>query len=274
MNAWFHNVKIWIFGLNRGLILYFFAILISSPMEGRSQEQVIEQLKTETKYRLTGTGLFSWGNRNRQFAISEGEFDRIGEKLRFNFLPSMIYNRVNGRVTEYDYYVKGLLAWNPRKKIQPFLVSIYEYSERRQVDFRTILGPGISFTTMQRPNHKLYLQFAMLYDYTDYNGTDFRILGPQESNLRRIIRPSPRVVGEHFFKNRDIRIEYIYWFHSGLQRINDTRMKLDLNIDYKITEWLSFRTALDYFFENIVLQGLNSNDLLLSFGINIHNKKL
>ncbi|MEO0527942.1 MAG: DUF481 domain-containing protein [Bacteroidota bacterium] len=228
---------------------------------------------TDIRYRLTGTGLFSWGNRNRQFAVSEGEFDRVGHKWRYNILPSMIYNRVNGRVTEYDYYVKGLALLNPHKRVQPFFVSIYEYSERRQVDFRIITGPGISYTMLQKPHHTLYTQFALLYDYTDYNGNEFRILGPQDSKLRRIIRPSPRIVGEHFFKHRDIRIEYIYWFHASTALIKDTRMKLDLNIDYKITKWLSFRTALDYFFENIVLQGLNSNDLLLSFGLNIHNKK-
>ncbi len=229
--------------------------------------------EVDFKYRLTGTGLFSWGNRNRQFVVAEGEFDRVGDKMRYNFLPSMLYNRVNSRVTEYDYYVKGLLVLNPQKMIQPFLVSIYEFSERRQVDFRIITGPGISITALKKKNHELFVQFAMLYDYTAYNGSDFRILGPQESNLRRIIRPSPRIVGEHFFRNRDIRIEYQYWFHNSLQRIDDTRMKFDLNIDYKIAEWLSFRTALDYFFENIVLEGLNSNDLLLSFGINIHNKR-
>ena len=249
-----------------------FAILSTSFSSVKSQNNDTIASAVEINYRLAGTGLFSWGNRNRQFVVSEGEFDRIGRKARYNFLPSMIYNRVNSRVTEYGYYIKGLVALNPQKKVQPFWVSIYEYSERRQVDFRIITGPGLSYTAVNKKNHRLFLQFATLYDYTDYNGTDFTAIGPQESNLRRIIRPSPRIVGEHFFKNGDIRMEYMYWFHSALQRIDDTRMKLDLNIDYKITEWLSFRTALDYFFENIVLQGLNSNDLLLSFGITIHHK--
>jgi len=246
---------------------------IGFPIRNFSQILGVKETKVDLKYGLTGTGLFSWGNRNRQFVVAEGEFDRVGDKMRYNFLPSMLYNRVNGRVTEYGYYVKGLVVWHPMEKVQPFLVSIYEYSERRQVDFRTITGPGLSYTALENQNHKLYLQFAILFDYTAYNGMDFRILGLQESSVRRIVRPSPRIVGEHFFKNQDIRITYEYWFHNSLQRIDDTRMKLDLNIDFKITEWLSFRTALDYFFENIVLQGLNSNDLLLSFGLNLHNKK-
>lgn len=183
----------------------------------------------------------------------------------------MIYSRVNKNITEYDYYVKGLATLDSKKRFSPFVIGIYQYTQRRLIDFRLISGLGISHKLIDKKNHALYTQIAILYDYTTYDSNDFKIIGLQKDNTRKIIRLSPRIVGEHYFKNKDIKIDYTYWFHNSFQDIRDTRMRLDININYKITNWFSFKTSLDYFFENFVLKGVNSSDLLVSFGIASQN---
>ena len=250
----------------------FLTILLCSFCAFAKAQNDTLQPSTEVDYNLSATGLFSFGNKERQFLVAEGELNVESEKVRYNFLPSLLYNRVNKNIAEYDYYAKGLVALNPKERWQPFAVTIYEYTERRRVDFRLISGLGLSYQVIKKPQHNLYLQFATLYDYTIYDSNDFEIIGLQDSRTRKVFRPSPRIVGEHLFKNNDIKIAYSYWYHSSFNTIDDSRMRLDLNINYKITHWLSFRTSIDYFFENIVVKDLNSNDLLLSFGINIHNK--
>ena len=78
-----------------------------------------------------------------------------------------------------------------------------------------------------------------------------------------------RTSGEEQCFEGKVRVEYEAWYQQSLARPDDYRYLAEAAVFVPLAKNISFRTAVSYTRDNIVLIGVERADLLLTFGLSL-----
>lgn len=253
-------------------LFYAFIVVFMLLFGSLAFAQLSEADSSSWRGRLSSGGTLITGNVERLLWITtiEASYVEPEEKL-WGFKSANVYQygTFGGRLTENDVISRNFVYAFPKEWVYPYLMLWAEKNYRRKFDFRYQIGPGGTVVIFHEKNHTVKLSATLTNEQTTFNGNTFRERPDLTSSTLNLWRVTGRVAGRSVFFDGKIRLEYEAWYQQGLSGAGDFRYLAEAVLSVPILRNISFRSALSYTRDNVVLVGVERADLLLTFGLSL-----
>ncbi len=244
-----------------------FLVLVSSVWA-----QLTENDTLRFGYRANVTGSWITGNVERLLIVTNVDISHVGKVIGLKSSNSYLYGTIFKNETENDLFSRNFLYLYPRKRFYPYAMVWLQNSARHQIDFRYQVGLGVSYGLINSESNQLKVSTTITYEQTLYNGTDFFIEPTHvEANTVTSQRATIRLLGNQLLIHGKLRLKYETWYQPAFNDRNNWRYYLNTSLELPITKYFSFRTALLYTHDNMVLISVKRDDKIMTFGFNISN---
>lgn len=240
-----------------------------------SENALAQLTETDTLrfgYRFNANGSWITGNVERLLITNNLDLSHVSRTIGLKSSNNYTYGTIFGRTTEDDIFSRNFLYIFPKRKIYPYAMFWAQSSTRQQIAFRYQAGLGVSISIIRKPNHQLKVSTTISQERTRYQGTTFNV-NPENLDVDEISnwRSTVRLLGSHRIANGTMTIKYETWYQPALDDANNWRYFLQTALEIPVSRHFSFRSALLYSHENIVLNTIRQDDKILTFGLNIGN---
>lgn len=234
--------------------------------------QLSEADSSSWRGRLSSGGTLITGNVERLLWITtlEASYVEPEQKLwGFKSSSTYQYGTFAKRLTESDLISRNFIYAFPKEWIYPYIMLWGERNYRRKFDFRYQAGVGGTVVLINEKHHTLKASLTLTNEQTTFNGNTFRDMPDLTSNVQNLWRGTVRLAGRNSFFEGKVRVEYEAWYQRSLISAEDYRYLAEAALFLPIAKNVSFRTALSYTRDNVVLMGVERADLLLTFGLSL-----
>lgn len=246
------------------------AILIFSTP--RTFAQLSEADSSSWRGRLSSGGTLITGNVERLLWITTLEASYVESEQKvwgFKSSSTYQYGTFAKRLTENDMVSRNFFYLFPKTWLYPYLMVWAEKNYRRKFDFRYQVGPGGTVVLVSEQQHTLKASLTLTNEQTTFNGNTFRDMPDLSNNTLNLWRGTVRLAGRNALFDGKVRLEYEVWYQQGLANAEDYRYLAEAALFVPLAKNISFRTALSYTRDNVVLIGVERADLLLTFGLSL-----
>jgi hypothetical protein len=247
-------------------------IMIAILFYSETMAQLTETDTLKFGYRVNVNGSWITGNVERLLITNNLDVSHVGKTIGVKSSNNYTYGTIFGFETENDVFSRNFVYLYPQRRFYPYAMLWLQSSTRQQIGFRYQAGVGVSIAIVQKPAHQLKLSTTVSQENTRYQGAVFNITpenlsGDEVSNWRGTVR----LLGHHRIANNKLNIKYETWYQPAFDDANNWRYFLQAAVELPISKRFSFRSALIYSHENIVLSAIKRDDKILTFGLNIGN---
>ncbi len=199
--------------------------------------------------------------------LNKGNTDKISERFYLNIIRYtdklkllLNLNQIYGESKGIKDTNKGDMTlkcdYDITKQEQPFIFFISYYNQFQDIKLRTQTGIGNKHTFYKSEKVDYSISGAILYETMEYlQNKDKGYLG------RLSIRPKIIYNFENF------KAKILFFYQPQVNYINDYRMILDINLEFKIIKHLFFEFKIFDEYNNIVPENIKRNDLTSYNGI-------
>lgn len=239
---------------------------------GLSYAQLTESDTLRFGYRLNVNGSWITGNVERLLVNTNVELSHVGQTIGLKTSTSYVYGTIFNNETEDDIFSRNFICLYPRARFYPYAMLWVQNSKRQRIEFRHQAGIGATYGVIQSTEHQIKLSGTVTHEETRYDGTDF-LVEPENLDIDNVTawRATVRLLGNHHFAGNRIRLHYETWYQPAFGDRNNWRYYLNAALDIPFAKHFSFRTALLYTHEQIVLTNIKRDDKILTFGLNWSN---
>jgi hypothetical protein len=244
-----------------------FSVLLSSVWA-----QLTESDTLRFGYRANVNGSWITGNVERLLISTNADLSHVGKSIGFKSSNSYLYGTIYKKETENDIFSRNFFYLHPRKRFYPYGMVWLQNSTRQQIDLRYQVGLGVTYGLVNTESNQLKISTTLTYEKTHYNGTNF-FIEPKDvdSNTVTNQRVTIRLLGNHMLIKRKFKLKYETWYQPAFNDVNNWRYYLNTSLEFPVSKHFSFRTALLYTHDNMVLAGVKRDDKIMTFGVNISN---
>lgn len=252
---------------NLCIILILFSIintkLLSNHLEGETKSFALL---------ANINGSFIKGNFDRDLIISNLDFsfsDSNSHFLGFRSANNYQLGYLFNRNTENDLLSRNFVYLFQNKDIYPYLMYWAETNLRKKINQRHQIGLGLSYklideiSTTEKNKLKVSLTFTKEIVNFDFNNFNLSEYNKQELDF---LRMTLRVIG-HFDITNTMFVDFEAWQQQDINNLDNYRTYLDLSLNFKIYDNLSFRLSSNYNKESMYVNGLKPYDFITLFGI-------
>lgn len=234
--------------------------------------QLTESDTLKLGYKLSVNGSWITGNVERLIINTNFDVSHIGHHIGLKTSNTYTYGTIFKNETENDIFSRNFIYLNPRKRLYPYAMLWLQNSLRQQIDFRYQAGVGVTYQLIHQQKHQLKFSSTITREQTRYDGTAFfeipeNLSGSKIDNWRSTFR----VLGEHQWFKGKLRAHYESWYQPAFDDGNNWRYYLNAAVEVPISKHVSFRSALLYSHDNIVLANIKRDDKIVTFGLSISN---
>ncbi len=177
------------------------------------------------------------------------------------------YQAFYDRKSDHDFASRNFLYLGQRRRVYPFLMGFLSANFRRKVDRRYFVGPGLTWQLLRRPEQTMKFSAAAVYESTRFAGQAYNHRAYDGSAYIRTWRATLRLAGQHRVLERRLRVGYEIYVQPSLERADNFRWLAEQSLEMSLWKALSFLTFLQYSHENVVVQGVQPDDLIITFGL-------
>lgn len=255
-------------------IFFAFAavLVILTFSASRTFAQLSEADSSSWRGRLSSGGTLITGNVERLLWITTLEASYVEpEQKVWGFKSSSVYQygTFAKRLTENDLISRNFFYMFPKEWIYPYIMLWGERNYRRKFDFRYQAGIGGTLVIVNEKHHSLKASLTLTNEQTTFNGNTFRDMPDLTSNVQNLWRGTVRLAGRNSLFEGKVRVEYEAWYQQSFTNAEDYRYLAEAALFVPLTKTVSFRTAVSYTRDNVVLVGVERADLLLTFGLSL-----
>ncbi|RBW54325.1 hypothetical protein DS884_17920 [Tenacibaculum sp. E3R01] len=228
--------------------------------------QDTKQHKFTTDINFTGN-VFT-GNTQRVLLINNANFkiESHSGKTNFQSKNRYIYGTAGGNSKENDYRTSNYFMLKINKKWNPIIGFYFETLRIKKL--RSSIKPliGIQYKLIDNGKITVYPRVLIGYSWQKFNGTNFKDFDSHSSNeingmninfgLNASFNP---------FKDKII-FNVFSIYHLDITKSNYQRLWLDFNTKILLFKGLYARLSLNNYYESIVLEGIQNNDLHITYG--------
>lgn len=249
-----------------------FTCCIVILLHGSVLAQLTESDTLRFGYRFNVNGSWITGNVERLLITNNLDLSHIGKSIGVKSSNNYTYGTIYGFKTENDIFSRNFVYLHPKRRIYPYAMLWVQSSKRQQIDFRYQVGLGASISVIQKPNHQLKISTTLSQENTRYQGTTFNI-EPENLKVDEVSnwRGTVRLLGNHHIVNNKLILKYETWYQPAFDDANNWRYFIQTALEIPLSRHFSFRSALIYSHENIVLSTIKQDDKILTFGLNLGN---
>ncbi len=232
--------------------------------------QLNEYDTIKTGYRVSSNGSWITGNVERLILNNQFDFIKNGKTFSFKSSNQYTYGTIFKRETENDFFLRNFLYYQYKRKVYPYAMLWYQSSKRQLLDQRWQVGAGISYRIIQNKNLIIKTSATLSYESSTYENNLFNFI-PEGIDKSTVTcwRGTARFWG--VYQHNKFKITNEAWYQQASNDEKNYRILTQTQIDYSISKKFSFRTQLQYTFENLVVARVKKEDKLLTFGFAIGN---
>ncbi|MEQ9297447.1 MAG: DUF481 domain-containing protein [Cyclobacteriaceae bacterium] len=246
-------------------------ILLLSICSFSATAQLRDSDTLKLGYRITSTGNISKGNLDRTIINNSLDISHRGKITGFRSTNSYVYGKIGSRQTEDDFATANYFYLYPNGRLIPFATFWYNETLRRKISHHYLSGAGVAYVAVRDQKNNLRLSIFGVYDRLEFDGVNYEKPSFNGSSTVGSWRAGARVTGGHSLFEDKLRIRYETWFMQSLQSTDIYRYYAEINFDIPFNKRGAFRMSLRDYYENIVLVGIEPNDLTYTFGITVGN---
>ncbi len=241
-------------------------LIIGSKLH--SFAQLLESDTARISYALGSSLYLSRGNVDRFLWRNEVSVKHIRKEIGLSTENTYIYGTFGGRQTENDISSRNFLYLTPKNSMYPYMMLWIESHFRKQIDLRYQIGPGISWNVWEKPEHLIKLSLTGTYEVSDFDGSDFQIIGNQNSSVISTWRLTGRIYASHHLLQRKLNMMWEIWYQPSIESIDNYRYNIHTLWQVPISKSLYFFLRLDYSYEHVALVRISQDDLIWTVGFN------
>lgn len=237
-----------------------------------SVAQLTESDTLRFGYKANVNGSWITGNVERLLINNNLDISHAGKRIGLKTSNTYTYGTIFKRETENDFFSRNFIYLNPRRNLYPYLMVWLQNSRRQQIEFRSQVGLGVTYTIIHSPLQLLKLSGTLSTEVTRYNGTNFYIT-PKNLEINRVDnwRSTIRLLGQHRLQNGKLKLSYETWYQPSFDDRSNWRYFLNASLELPLSKYVSFRTAMVYTHDNIVLINIKRDDKFVTFGLTFGN---
>lgn len=230
--------------------------------------QINESDTMQLQQRFAVTGLYQTGN---------VELLTIRTKWDASFAPSKqwvfktqnnsLYQAFGKVKADNDLYSRNYLYYQPTKKIYPFVIAYVSANYRRKVDVRSFAGIGLTYQLKHTANTVIKLSANAVYESTKFNGTVFNQEKYNGSNTIQLWRATLYSGGWQYLLQRKIKLYYDVFYQPAFNNLSNYRVQVEAGAEMQVWQGLALNVLYTLTHENVVLQNIQLQDRILTFGI-------
>jgi len=237
--------------------------------EGNDPDSTKTRDSLVIKYRLASDLNITAGNLNSINSINNGQIDLEQRVVGIRAMAGYRYGILEGDKNAEEF--TSALAFNlfPKNRVYGFVNGGVESSFLRAFDFRGFTGAGASFRVLRSENQKFEPFVNLLYEYTDFNSPI--LVQGDSTEIVQMVRAVLGWTGTHKLFKQKLIITHNSRFQQSLQDPDNFRFEGGVHFLMPVFKILSFRTGMNYTYENVVITGRQKTDFIWTFGVLLTN---
>ncbi len=230
--------------------------------------QINESDTVKFQQRFSVTGLYQTGN---------VELFTIRTKFDASFTPSKqwvfktqnnsLYQAFGKVKADNDLYSRNYLYYQPTKKIYPFVIAYVSANYRRKVDVRSFAGIGLTYQLKHTASTVIKLSANTVYETTRFNGSVFNQKKYDGSNSIKLWRATLYSGGWQYLAHRKVKLYYDVFYQPAFDNVSNYRVQLEAGADLQVWKGFALNVLYTLTHENVVLQNIQLQDRILTFGL-------
>ena len=219
---------------------------------------------------LSFTGFWQDGNVETLIlrAKSEVSFKPL-KKWVFKTRNSYVYQEFGKEKADADFLSLNFIYFNPKRKIYPLALGFMSTNFRREIEFRSLVGAGVSFQAYSKKKDWLKMSLTSEYEQTRFNETDFNKDYYDGKSILDTFRATLWVNGKYYLFKDKVILTHESYVQPSLERGDNYRWQADLGVELPVWSFLNFKVNYLHTFESLVISGQNQEDTFLTFGFTI-----
>ncbi len=213
---------------------------------------------------------------NVRVLASRNRFDFLYAPFKnivFKTQNTYLYQENRGVKVDDAFLSRNFIYFNPHRKVYPFIRFYFAENFRLAIDFRYMIGGGLSWQLLQRKNHLIKLSGSAVYEETDFSKNTFNDKTYNGSDRIKVFREIFRLFGRHTFGKNKFVFHYDIYYQPCFSAMNNYRYLADIGLDIPMWKGLNFTSNFLYSYENVVVSNILQQDTILTFGLSYQLRK-
>ncbi len=234
---------------------------------GDAVAQLNESDTTRFQVRAALTGIYQRGNVD--YLALRGNLAmtvRLSDALAFKTQNTSLYQEFFERKADNDLDSRNFWYYRPQRWVYPFAMGFLATNFRRKLDFRYFVGSGVTGQVIRRPQHVLKLSAALVHEVSEFSDQTFNYEEYTGEPQISVWRATFYAAGWHDLFNNTMRLYYTIYGQPSLSDQHNYRIHLDVGADVKIGQGISCSVLYSFSRENVVVEGIQQDDALLTLG--------
>lgn len=250
------------------VVFFFLALLFSSHIHTQNNKKDSLNVKAS----LGITGIYQSGNVKTFIFNAKGEVKLwLWEKVHFSTTNSYVYQEFGGVKADEDVLSLNFVNFNEKAKFHPFVLGFFSTNYRRRIDYRYLVGGGITYNLLQKKKQTLKFSISGEYEHTDFNQFNFNNVNYQGAEVINTFRSTLWIKGKYtMFKNKMI-LSHESYLQPSLEDSDNYRWQANLALELPVWKFLNFKINYLYTFESIVISNQLQEDKFLTMGFTLKN---
>lgn len=255
--------------MKQHLALTLVNLLLAVNVEAQLNES--DTVKFQLRAGLTGN--YQQGNVNIVTIRSRLDFTYAPVKhVVFKSQNSSLYQEFSSKKADNDIFSRNYIYYWPQRKIYPFGIAYISTNYRRKIDTRLFAGAGVTYQLLNKTYHVIKLSANAVYETNTFKGTVYNYSQYNGSNTINLWRGTLFIGGWNYLLEKKLRFYYDGYYQPAFNNSNNYRTQFDIGVDFPVWKGLNFTTLYTFTHENVVIQNVQQEDKILTFGITYNFK--
>lgn len=238
------------------------------------QAQLNESDTARFQFRGTVSGNYQQGNVEVLNIKTKIEFSISAQgKWVFKSQNSSLYQAFYSKEADNDIFSRNYLYYKPQQKIYPFAIAYISTNFRRNINNRYFTGAGITLQAVRTNDMTLKFSLSAVYEATKFKSSvynDARYNGADKIDLWR---GTLYAGGWNYLFEKHIRLFYDAYWQPAFNNASNYRNQIDIGADLPVWKGLSFTALYSFTHENVVINNIQQDDKILTFGLAYNLKR-
>lgn len=236
--------------------------------------QVKDKDSIKLRMDLSLTGFWQGGNVETLIFRAANKFDyQFAKNVKFRSQNSYVLQEFGRVKADEDILSLNFVNINTHKRLHPLALAFFSTNFRRKIDYRYIVGGGLSYQLLKKKKHNIIMSLTGEYEHTDFKTTDFKIDDYDGYTAINTWRSTLWFQGEHQLFSGKMIFKHQFYFQPSLQDSDNFRWRGDVSLELPIWDFLNFKINYYRTYESVVVEPQLPMDEFLTFGFTIKNYK-
>jgi len=215
------------------------------------------------------SGSYQRGNFQRLQLINrvEGTLRTPSQKWELETRHLYLYQTVFGSRTQNDYLGRTFLTRELTDRLNVFTAFFYESYFIKRIQANIHAGLGVRYSIFRSEREFLELGLMGGYGRKAFKGNTFTDFDNGGSAIIQGPLLTPVWNSRFVLIRHRVILNLLAWMQQDLGLRQNWRTVIDGNLLFPITKGLSINLTVNYFYENLNLEGVQPSDLFFTYGI-------